>query len=44
MANTDVNNLFFENTKQTPDEKRRCLYYEGIVSLVIRGHVKDTTL
>ena len=40
----DVNNLFFENTKQTPDEKRRCLYYEGIVSLVIRGHVKDTTL
>lgn len=43
-ALADVNNLFHENTAETPDEKRRCCYYEGIGQLSIRGHVKDTTL
>lgn len=40
----DINNLFFENTLQSPQEKRRCAFYEGICSMTIRGHVKDTTL
>jgi len=40
----DVNALFVEHTATTPDDKRRCCYYEGICSATIRGHVKDTTL
>jgi len=40
----DVNQLFTESSQATPDDKRRCLYYEGIAQLTIRGHVKDTTL
>jgi hypothetical protein len=40
----DVNQLFTESTQTTPNDARRCVYYEGIASAVIRGHVKDTTL
>jgi len=40
----DINALFVEHTQATPNDARRMLYYEGIASAVIRGHVKDTTL
>lgn len=40
----DINALFTENTAETPVEARRRLYYEGIATMEIRGHVKDTTL
>jgi len=40
----DVNQLFTESSQAVPNDKRRCLYYEGIAQLTIRGHVKDTTL
>lgn len=39
----DINALFSESDQETPDPKRQTVYYEGIGSLQITGHVVDTT-
>lgn len=43
-SEADVNAIWTEATAETPNDARRRFYYEGIASVTIRGHVKDTTL
>lgn len=39
----DVNDLFVESDEETPQDARMRLYYEGIGSCTIAGHIADTT-
>lgn len=39
----NINSLFVEHEETTPDDARRRLFYEGIASAEITGHVADTT-
>lgn len=41
----DIDAMFVHGSGTTDaDKARRCVYYEGIASMEIMGHVKDTTL
>lgn len=42
-ASTDIDGLFVEDDAETPDATKMCLYYEGIASAEITGHIVDRT-